>query len=148
MIYSTTRCPHCNNVIRKETNPVHQIAVPFETCFYCGKRYRNSYKEEWITKSPARRFLYYLSNGVFARAFLFSLLLAGGFGVLVFPDGESDIYFATWALFFLIWLGVSLTSLKGKIQSQIVESLERTKDPVYLAMLKQSGYVIFPIYKK
>ena len=145
MIYSTSRCPHCNNVIRKETNPVYQIESPFEECPFCGKGYKNSYKEEWITKSPARRFLFYFKNGVFARAFLFSLFLGGGFYALAFPEGETKFLWLCWISVFSIWLGLSYVIRKKQIQFQIEESLERTKDPYYLSMLENSGYEIFPI---
>lgn len=54
MVYSTSRCPKCGQIIRRQTNPVHKIGSPFERCRYCGSIYLNSYKEEWITKSPVK----------------------------------------------------------------------------------------------
>ena len=75
MIYSTSRCPSCGQVIRKQTNPVNEIGIPFERCYHCGTVYRNSYKEEWITKSPIKRVFFFLQSYVWARAFMLPMLL-------------------------------------------------------------------------
>ena len=77
MIYSTSKCPSCGKIIRRQTNPVHKIGNPFEHCRHCGNIYINSYKEEWITKSPIKRFFFFLQIYVWARAFLMPLLLIG-----------------------------------------------------------------------
>ncbi|MFA5283920.1 MAG: hypothetical protein WC366_05405 [Bacilli bacterium] len=144
MIYSTTRCPHCNNIVRKETNPVHEIACPFEQCPFCEKIYLNRYKEEWITKSPIKRVLYFVQNGVLARAFIFSLLIAGVLGSLLASEDGSPI-FLMWIIIFVIWIIVSYSLRKEKIKVFIDESLERTKSSDYIEALKKANYEIFPI---
>ncbi len=143
MVYSTSRCPSCGQVIRRQTNPVKEIGIPFERCRYCGTTYRNSYKEEWITKSPISRFFFFLQAGVWARAFMLPML------ILIIPiaafDWDTDIVFAVWPFLSLAWLIGGYFVHRKAEQEDIAASLERTKDPKYVNLLKQAGYSIYPI---
>ena len=60
MVYSTSRCPKCGEIIKKQKNPSYEIGNPFEQCRHCGAIYLNNYKEEWITKSPLQRFFFFI----------------------------------------------------------------------------------------
>lgn len=143
MVYSTSRCPSCGQVIRRQTNPVKEIGIPFERCRYCGKTYLNSYKEEWITKSPVSRFFFFLQVGVWARAFMLPML------ILIIPiaafDWDTDIVFAVWPFLSLAWLIAGYFVHKKAEQDDIAASVERTKDPKYVNLLKQAGYSIYPV---
>lgn len=143
MVYSTSKCPHCKNIVRKQTNPVKEIGNPFEKCPYCGQFYKNSYKEEWISKSPLKRFLFFISNGCLARAFVIPLILVGlcSAGGAVNPGLLAGFYF----LGFISWLIAGYFIHKNSNESKIKESLKRTQDKSYLELLKNSGYKIYPI---
>ena len=125
MVYSTSRCPHCKNIVRKQTNPVKEIGNPFEKCPYCGQFYKNSYKEEWITKSPLKRFLFFISNGCLARAFVIPLILVGlcSAGGAVNPGLLAGFYF----LGFISWLIAGYFIHKNSNESKIKESLKKEK---------------------
>lgn len=143
MIYSTSRCPSCGQVIRRQTNPVKEIGIPFERCRYCGTTYRNSYKEEWITKSPISRFFFFLQAGVWARAFMLPMLILS---IPIAAFGwDADIVFAVWPFLSLAWLIGGYFVHKKVEQEDIAASLERTKDPKYVNLLKQAGYSIYPV---
>jgi len=135
MVYSTSRCPHCNNIVGKQTNPVNEIANPFEQCPYCGLIYRNTYKEEWITKSPLKRFLFFIGNGCLARAFIIPMVL------VVIPIFGLVLYL----IGFISWLVAGYFIHKSSNESQIKESLQRTQDENYLEILKKAGYKIYPV---
>lgn len=143
MVYSTSRCPSCGQVIRRQTNPVKEIGIPFERCRHCGSTYLNSYKEEWITKSPFSRFFFFLQAGVWARAFMLPML------ILIIPiaafDWDTDIVFALWPFLSLAWLIGGYFIHRKAEQDDIAASIERTKDPKYVDLLKQAGYSIYPI---
>lgn len=143
MVYSTSRCPSCKQVIRRQTNPIKEIAVPFEKCRHCGTTYLNSYKEEWITKSPFSRFFFFLQAGVWARAFIVPVL------VLIIPmsvfDLSADDIWVIWPILSLTWLIGGYFIHKKAEKGNIAASLERTKDSNYLNILKQAGYTIYPI---
>lgn len=143
MVYSTLRCPNCGQVIRKQTNPVKKIDVPFERCYFCGTTYRNSYKEEWITKSPVKRFLFFLQAGVWARAFAIPAILLA-IPMLAF-DIDTLIVCTLWLILSSVWLIAGYFIHKNAAQYDISLSLDRTKDPEYINVLKQSGYKIYPI---
>lgn len=146
MVYSTSRCPSCGQIIRKQTNPVKEIGVPFERCRHCGATYLNSYKKEWITKSPISRFFFFLQAGVWARAFMLPML------ILIIPiaafDWDTDIVFAVWPVLSLIWLIGGFFVHKKAEQDDIAASVERTRDPKYVDLLKKAGYTIYPIDSK
>ena len=143
MVYSTSRCPSCGQVIRKQTNPVHEIGIPFERCRYCGTTYKNSYKEEWITKSPIRRFFFFIQSGVWARAFMLPMLLVM-FPVAAF-DLDIEAVWILWPILSFAWLVGGYFIHKKAEQEDIDASIERTKDAKYLNLLKQAGYTIYPI---
>jgi len=146
MVYSTSRCPNCGQVIRRQTNPVKEIGIPFERCYHCGAVYRNSYKEEWITKSPIRRFFFFLQDGVWARAFLLpALIVAIPIAAL---NLSVDYVWVLWPIFSLAWLIAGFFVHKKAERDSIIASLERTKDTNYLNLLKQAGYKIYPINDK
>ena len=143
MVYSTSRCPSCGKVIKRQTNPVHEIGDPFERCRWCGKNYLNSYKEEWITKSPFKRFFFFLQAGVWARAFLvpplvFALLLS-------FLEIGVDILRIIWPIASIAWVVAGYFIHKKASQDDIYASVERTNNPVYLSLLQKAGYKIYPI---
>ena len=142
MVYSTSKCPSCGQVIRRQTNPVKEIDIPFERCRHCGKIYLNSYKEEWITKSPISRFFFFLQAGVWARAFALPALI-------IFPiealNWDTDIFFALWPLFSLAWLFCGYFLHRNAAQNAISASIARTNDPEYVNLLKQAGYSIYPL---
>jgi len=127
MVYSTSTCPSCGQVIRKQTNPAKEIGIPFERCRYCGTTCRNSYKEEWITKSPTNRFFFFLQAGVWARAFMLPML------ILIIPiavfDWDTGVVFALWPFLSLTYLIGGYFVHKKAEQNDIEASLERTKDP-------------------
>ena len=143
MVYSTSRCPSCGKVIKRQTNPVHEIGNPFESCRWCGNIYLNPYKEEWITKSPIKRFFFYLQAGVWARAFLVSML------VLIIPmvafDMSTEAFWVLWPIMSVTWLIVGYFVHKKAEHDDIVKSIERTKDTEYLNLLKKAGYKIYPL---
>ena len=141
MVYSFSRCPHCKYFLGKKTNPEHQIACPFERCPSCKKIYKNSYKEEWITKSPFKR-LYFLAfqNGTGARAFIFPILLSG-----LIASINPSLAFVTWLAGSTIWLIVGYNVKKKSYHEDIEASLIRTQDEEYIALLRKEGYAIFPV---
>lgn len=143
MYISTSNCPSCGQLIRKQTNPAKEIGMPFERCRYCGKTYINSYKEEWITKSPVRRFFFFLQIYVWARAFMVPMLILS-IPIIAF-DWDSDIVFAVWPFLSLAWLIGGYFIHKKAEQDDIVASIERTRDPKYVKVLKRYGYSIYPI---
>lgn len=143
MVYSTSRCPSCGKIIKCQTNPVREIEVPFERCQWCGTIYRNSYKEEWITKSPIKRFFFYLQAGVWARAFIVPLL------ILIIPiaafDMSAETVWFLWPILSIAWLIMGYFVHKKAERDDILKSIERTKDAEYLNLLKKSGYTLYPI---
>lgn len=143
MVYSTSRCPSCGKVIRRQTNPVHEVGDPFERCQWCGTIYRNSYKEEWITKSPLKRFFFFLQAGVWARAFIVPILL------LIIPmsafDMSAEAVWVIWPVLGIAWLVMGYFVHKKSERDDILKSVERTKDPEYIKILKKAGYTIYPI---
>ena len=143
MIYSTSRCPSCGQVIRKQTNPVNEIGIPFERCYHCGTVYRNSYKEEWITKSPIKRVFFFLQSYVWARAFMLPMLLVM-IPVAAF-DLETEFVWILWPILSLAWLVGGYFVHKKAEREDILKSVERTSDAEYLNLLKEAGYKIYPI---
>lgn len=144
MVYSTSRCPKCGQVIQRQTNPVHKIDSPFERCTYCGSIYLNSYKEEWITKSPIKRFFFFLQSYVWARAFFMPVLL------MVIPmvlgvDIDFDILKILWPIGSVAWLIAGYFVHKKANQSDIEASIARTQDPSYVELLVKAGYKIYNI---
>lgn len=141
MIYSTSICPHCKNIISQKTNPVKEIANPFEKCPLCGEIYKNSYKEEWITKSPLKRFLFFIQGPVWARALIIPLLCCS----LFLQSLETSVIWLIWLCGFFIWITLAWFFYRNKFQESIETSLERTKNKDYLELLVKSGYKIYPI---
>lgn len=145
MVYSTSRCPKCGQIIKRQTNPVHEIGNPFERCRNCGSIYINSYKEEWITKDPIKRFFFFLQVYVWARALLMPVLL------IIIPtaffdiDIDFDIVKILWPILSIVWLTAGYFIHKNANKKDIEESLLRTKDPEYINLLKKAGYEIYPI---
>lgn len=143
MVYSTSKCPTCGQVLKRQTNPVHKIGSPFRRCPHCGNTYLDSYEEEWITKSPARRIFYFIQDGVWARALAIPFLIVAL--VLAVFDLSSDVFFPIWLVFALAWLIGGYFAHKKLEKKDIEASLERTKDPEYLELLKKAGYTIYPL---
>ena len=143
MVYSTSRCPSCGQVIRRQTNPVKEIGIPFERCRHCGATYINSYKEEWITKSPFKRFFFFIQAGVLARAFLIPAL------ILSIPmaawDMSAEALRVLWPIMSAAWIICGYFVHKKSENDDIIKSLERTKDTEYLNLLRKAGYKIYPI---
>lgn len=143
MIYSTSICPSCGQVIRKQTNPADEIGVPFERCSHCGTVYRNSYKEEWITKSPIKRFFFFLQVGVWARAVMLPMFIL--IFLTEFLEWGTDSVFVLWPFLSLAWLIGGYFIHRKAEKDDIAASVERTKDPEYLNLLKKAGYKVYPI---
>ena len=143
MVYSTSRCPICKKVIKRETNPVHKIGVPFARCQWCGYYYRDSYTSEWITKSPFQRFFFFLNSGVCARAFIVPVFLL--IALICIFNLSREFTLIAWPILSTLWLIVGYFVHKKANRKDIVASLERTKDPQYLDTLKRAGYTIYPI---
>ena len=145
MIYRTSYCPHCKKIIKEDTNPSKQLGIPFDSCTFCGKTYIKSDTEEWITKSPLKRHLYFLQYGTWARAFILPMLF---FSILLsLIDMEMDPF-----LFWIIWQCISIAYIivayffyKKRFTEDIELSLQRTTDKDYLDLLKQAGYKIYPV---
>lgn len=144
MVYSTSRCPKCGQIIRRQTNPVHKIGSPFERCRYCGSIYLNSYKEEWITKSPVKRFFFFLQIYVWARAFLMPVLLMA-IPVALGANIDVDILRVLWPVGSVVWLIAGFFVHKNANRSDIEASIARTKDPSYVELLVKAGYKIHNI---
>lgn len=145
MIYSITKCPHCGKTERR-TNPSQEIGMPFEICSNCKNIRINPYKEEWITKSPMKRNLFFIQNGVYARAIvvpLITLSILGASGVL--GDMEGSTVFIILFILAVTWLIVGYFVHKNAAKESIAESLERTDDVLYLCALKKAGYTIYPL---
>ena len=144
MVYSASRCPKCGQVIKRRTNPVHEIGSPFEHCRWCGGVYLNSYKEEWITKSPVKRFFFFLQIYVWARAFLMPVLLMI---VLTFVgfDIATGLMRVLWPIGSVAWLVAGYFVHKNANQADINASIARTKDPAYVDLLIKAGYKIYRI---
>jgi len=142
MIYSTSRCPHCKNVVKQQTNPPKEIASPFETCPYCKRPYINTYKEEWITKSPFKRHLFFIQNGTYARALILPMIIAG---LLGFAASSVSVAWITYALGAISWLIVGYFINKRNSERAIKASLKRTESAEYVALLKQAKYKIYHI---
>lgn len=142
MIYSTSRCPHCKNIVRKQTNPPKEVACPFETCHHCKRQYINTYKEEWITKSPFKRHLFFIQNGTYARAILFPMIIAG---LLGYATSSLAIMWTFYALGVAAWLIGGYFYNKNISQRAIKASLKRTESAEYVAQLKQAKYKIYHI---
>jgi hypothetical protein len=145
MVYSTSRCPNCGQIIRKQTNPVHKIGNPFERCRHCGNTYLNSYKEEWITKSPIKRFFFFLPSYVWARAIVVPALLFSIFLVTLYDRIDPRIIIILWLISPIIWLIAGYSMHKNANKENIEESLLRTSDPEYLNLLVKAGYRIYPV---
>lgn len=143
MVYCTYRCPHCNNIVGKQTNPVDKIGNPFDLCPYCGQVYKSSNKEEWLTKSPFKRLWFFIGRGCFARAIVIPFFLVFGLGLSVGINSSllQYIYFFS----FISYLVAGYFVHKNLNELNIKESLERTQDKSYLDLLKRSGYKIYPI---
>lgn len=141
MVYSTSRCPHCGQVIKRQTNPVHEIGSPFEHCSCCGSAYLNAYKEEWITKSPVKRFFFFLQIYVWARAILLPFLLMAGL-VAIF-DMDSNILPIICPILSVVWLTVGYFIHKKANREEIAASLQRTNDASYVSLLKRAGYKVY-----
>ena len=143
MVYSTSKCPQCGQIIKRQTNPVHEIGSPFERCGYCGSLYLNSYKEEWITKSPIKRFFFYLQVYVWARAFLMPVL------IMIVPLAAFDMDVAVvrvlWPIMSIAWLIMGYFVHKNANKADIKDSLARTRDPEYVNLLVKAGYRIYPV---
>lgn len=141
MIYSTSRCPYCNMVVNRKTNPVPEIGNPFEVCPYCRNTYLNKNKSEWITKSPIDRVLFFLNSGVWARAFICPMLV-----ILPLTDklNATELMVPLWAIAFMFWIVVGFLVHKKCAQKDIEASLKRTEDLEYLELLKKAGFDLYP----
>lgn len=144
MVYSTSRCPHCNNIVRRQTNPTKELANPFEKCPWCGKFYKNSYKNEWLTMSPSQRFFYYIQAGVWARGFLISMLIGFLFSNVTTGD-TSSLFTIVFLVSFIIYMIIGWFAHKLESEENIKQSLKRTRMADYVELLRGAGYRIYPI---
>ena len=142
MTYVYTRCPHCG-FTRRQVNPPHLIGSPFTRCVSCGKYYEDSYCEEWIMKSPLKRHWFFVQNGTWARAIMLpAVILAPLFGAVF---DLPELIFPLWLIFCITWFICGYLFYKKRFQKDIEASLERTKDPQYVELLKKVGYKIYPL---
>ncbi|MBQ8546840.1 MAG: zinc ribbon domain-containing protein [Clostridia bacterium] len=148
MIYSVSKCPNCRKIVKNERNPVCEIGVPFETCPFCGTIYLNRYKEEWITKSPIKRFLFFIQAPVWARAFLIPLLAQIPLIIIFENIFNPTIFFIIWYILFVSWLTLGYFLHKNANKEKIYLSILRTKNSEYLKLLKLAGYKIYSVDKK
>lgn len=143
MEYVTVKCPYCGQILGQMVNPVKTVASPFEQCRYCEKIYVNYYKEEWITKSPLKRFFFFLQSGTWCRAIMLPMVvwgpLLGGFA------GSVELMLAAWGVSFVLWLVIAYFLRKKAAEDSIVASIVRTQDEKYVQMLKNFGFKIYPI---
>lgn len=141
MVYSTSRCPYCNEIVHREINPVPEIGNPFEVCSYCRNTYLNKNKSEWITKSPIDRVFFFLNSGVWARAFICPMLV-------IFPLTEkmnaTELIVPLWAIAFMLWIVVGYFVHKKYAQKDIEASLKRTENLEYLELLKKADFDLYP----
>ena len=145
MVYSTSKCPKCGKIVKRQTNPVHVIGNPFEHCRWCGSVYLNSYKEEWITKSPFDRFFFFLQVGVWARAFILPPIFLFLLNYLF--DMNGVIVFILWPILSIGWLVMGYFVHKNASKNAITQSLNRTRNLEYLDSLKKAGYTIYHIHE-
>lgn len=142
MTYVTSKCPHCNAYLGRKTNPVHEVDIPFEKCPHCGGVYLNNYKEEWITKSPMKRFFFYLQIGVWARALIIPLVVfAPLFSILDLVELILPFYLVG----AVSWLIAGYFLHRHREKDAIARSIQRTKDQEYVELLKKAKYTIYPI---
>lgn len=145
MVYSTSRCPTCGKVVKQQRNPIQEIGCPFERCPYCGNVYLNSYKQEWCTKSPLKRLLFFIQGGDLAVAFF------GGAIPLIFCAlfelSAFVICVFLWPVFSVALLIIRYAKNKKESQQDIADSLARTRDNEYVNLLRKAGYTIYPVEK-
>lgn len=144
MVYSTSTCPYCQNIIKRQKNPSLQIANPFEQCPWCGGVYKNSLKKEWLTFSPIKRFLFFINIGVWARGFLLSLFIPVLFSYSI-DESQSLILLLIFFLCFISYMSFGWFLHKGLSEDAIKQSIDRTRNYYYVELLKKSGYKIYPI---
>ena len=149
-VHVTTKCPHCNGIYRyRESNPCFLIKSPFVSCQHCGEIFIDSYREEWITKSPLKRKLFFIGNGTWARAlllpFFISVCIFGIFFVGMLGIEEAAYLIPLGFIGTPIWLVWEASRAKKIFEKDIEESIARTKDPEYVKILKQAGYKIYPL---
>ena len=151
MIYVTTRCPHCNYLYRnRQGNPTHLIDSPFVSCPRCGKFFVDSYREEWITKSPMKRCFFFIGNGTWARALLLPLAISaivfGGIcGALLGIEDLVMLIPVSAIVGTPIWLVWESQRVKRLFKEDIKASIIRTKDEENVELLKKAGYTIYPL---
>lgn len=140
MVYSTQKCPHCKGLLNYQTNPQKQIANPFEKCPHCGKIYKNSYKEEWLTKSPFKRVLFLIDNIITYLGIFASLIIAA-----IVSTANSNIFIPVFIIAFVLCIIGGYIKAKNDYQFDINESLKRTEVKEYVKLLEKAGYTIYPI---
>ena len=148
-VHVTTKCPHCNGIYRyRESNPCYLVKSPFVSCRYCGGIFIDSYRAEWITKSPLKRRFFFIGNGTWARALMLPLIISiAVFGFLLgaMLGIEDAVYLIPFGFIGTpIWLAWEASRAKKLFKKDIEESIARTKDPEYVKILKQAGYKIYP----
>lgn len=139
MTYHTLKCPHCKNIVGRGTGSPSYIGNPFRKCPWCGGIYVDSFTREWVTKSPYKRKTFLFSKPL-SWAILSAFLIAGLFSQLNVLAGLIAGVLCAVLIFIL-----SIFVRKCSIQEMIDESIERTKSAKYVALLKQTGFKIYPI---
>lgn len=142
-----TTCPKCGysnsySIYGYVKNP---IGIPLVRCEVCGNIFKTEKQKEWIQMSPLKKFYAIAPRWIPCGAFGVSLILSVGF-VRVILENLNDTVGSIFSLGVLVLgalLGAYLTAwlLAGseKFTQQYLESLKRTRNPIYQELLGQYG---------
>lgn len=139
MVYYSSKCPNCNMILERGTNPQKSIGTPIIQCPFCKNWFKSYRIKEYAALTSMNKALY-LCDGYFIGtalliAIVFSVIVKSGFGMLAFP-------------LLCILFGYFTRSSK-KFEEEYADSVERCKCREYLDTLKEYGYEIpSDIYEK
>lgn len=136
----------CKLEIPKD-NAVKGIGTHFIKCEYCGT-YTDTGKKEWLELEEGERSSL-LSKGASIKSFLIVAISAA----LISSIAKASGYIVTVGVFILIFFQIILyyvfkSANISKLSEAVRESLKRTEDEKYLALLKEKGITIYPLTKK
>ncbi len=151
--YISRSCPKCGYTVRKSIYGFlnDPLGSPFAQCPLCKSISKVSDHREWVQMSPFGKFI-----SIVPRAFVFAIFYACVFIALIFRKFDafweasslSDSAFG-WILFglsliiFLIsYYLIVITSVnRERYFSRIYESICRSRNPVYMELLKKQGKI-------
>lgn len=141
MTYYTCKCPHCRNIVKRAKGRPDDIGNPMRRCPWCGGFYLDAFTEEWVMKSPWKRFKFFVTIP-FVCAFLTFMTCM----LLNFIDTCMFIVsLIIGAIFSIIAFVFSFFFRKEKIDEEIKKSLQRTKNAKYVKNLLMAGVKIYRI---